>query len=413
MLEDGALVAVEAAAEPLAEVTAEPAALARLAWHVGNRHTPAEIGDGRLLIQRDHVIEDMLAKLGAAVRHVRAPFRPEGGAYGHGRTHGHHHGGADRRSGRPRARTATEVAEARSATADPRRLVLARLSGRRLQLSARARMGGRGRDRSATGRRSPPGWRRSRVRRGRIPTRCCWRRPGGRKIPAPSPSSPRRWRHRRSGSSRRWRRARPSRGSPRAVWGIEVPAVAYPVAVGVAARRLGLPLAPTATLFVQGFAANLVSAGVRLVPLGQTEGQRILAGAACRSRPGGGGGAGGAGGRGRRDRARRRPRGDAARDAVHAALPLVKPGGGYRSVVSSRAIRSSWSCDTPARSVRICVTPSMRRFSFANPSRTSLRKGPQPRPAGRSTGCASPAGDGSCGSPARRPSGPPRTAYLA
>ena len=63
-----------------------------------------------------------------------------------------------------------------------------------------------------------------------------------------------------------------------AAWGIEVPEAAYPVAVGVAARRLGLPLGLTATLFVQGFAANLVSAGVRLVPLGQTEGQRILAG---------------------------------------------------------------------------------------------------------------------------------------
>ncbi len=63
-----------------------------------------------------------------------------------------------------------------------------------------------------------------------------------------------------------------------AAWGIEVPPAAYPVAAGVAARRLGLPLAPTATLYLQGFAANLVSAGVRLVPLGQTEGQRILAG---------------------------------------------------------------------------------------------------------------------------------------
>ena len=40
------------------------------------------------------MIEDMLARLGAATRHVAAPFRPEGGAYGHGRTHGHHHGGA-------------------------------------------------------------------------------------------------------------------------------------------------------------------------------------------------------------------------------------------------------------------------------------------------------------------------------
>ena len=52
----------------------------------------------------------------------------------------------------------------------------------------------------------------------------------------------------------------------------------YPVAVGHAARLLGLPARETATLFVQAFAANLVSAGVRLIPLGQTEGQRITAG---------------------------------------------------------------------------------------------------------------------------------------
>lgn len=61
-----------------------------------------------------------------------------------------------------------------------------------------------------------------------------------------------------------------------AAWGVEVPAAAYPVAVGVAARALGLPLPLTATLYLQAFAANLVSAGVRLIPLGQTDGQRIL-----------------------------------------------------------------------------------------------------------------------------------------
>jgi urease accessory protein len=93
VLEDGRLVAISAAAEPLLEVSAPPPTLARLAWHIGNRHTPAEIGEGRILVQRDHVIEEMLARLGATVRHVEAPFRPEGGAYGHGRTHGHHHGG--------------------------------------------------------------------------------------------------------------------------------------------------------------------------------------------------------------------------------------------------------------------------------------------------------------------------------
>ncbi len=96
VLEDGRRVAVRDAVESLAEVTADGAALARLAWHVGNRHTPAQIDDGRLLIQRDHVLEDMLRRLGAKIRHVAEPFRPEGGAYGHGRTHGHHsHGPHD------------------------------------------------------------------------------------------------------------------------------------------------------------------------------------------------------------------------------------------------------------------------------------------------------------------------------
>ena len=91
VLEDGRRVALRAAPEPLAEVRAEGAALARLAWHIGNRHTPAQVEEGRLLIQRDHVLEDMLARLGARVAHVTEPFRPEGGAYGHGRTHGHGH----------------------------------------------------------------------------------------------------------------------------------------------------------------------------------------------------------------------------------------------------------------------------------------------------------------------------------
>jgi urease accessory protein len=106
VLEGGGIVAVEAATEPLVEVTAPAAALARLAWHIGNRHTPAEIADGRIRVQRDRVIEDMLARLGASLRPVMAPFRPEGGAYGHGRTHGHHHGGATDDPDAPRRRHA-------------------------------------------------------------------------------------------------------------------------------------------------------------------------------------------------------------------------------------------------------------------------------------------------------------------
>lgn len=85
----GVLIAVVAAKEPLLEVTGHD--LARIAWHIGNRHTPCQIEKERLLIQRDHVIADMLQKIGATVTEVEAPFTPEGGAYGHGRTHGHDH----------------------------------------------------------------------------------------------------------------------------------------------------------------------------------------------------------------------------------------------------------------------------------------------------------------------------------
>ena len=65
--------------------------LPRIAWHIGNRHTPCQIESDRLLIQRDHVIADMLRRIGAEVIEVIEPFTPEGGAYGHGRTHGHDH----------------------------------------------------------------------------------------------------------------------------------------------------------------------------------------------------------------------------------------------------------------------------------------------------------------------------------
>lgn len=89
---DGTLIGIVAAPEPLLEVTGTD--LHRLAWHIGNRHTPCQIEPARLLIQRDRVMFQMLAQLGAHVREVVETFTPEGGAYGHGRTHGHDHGAA-------------------------------------------------------------------------------------------------------------------------------------------------------------------------------------------------------------------------------------------------------------------------------------------------------------------------------
>ncbi|HRK41767.1 MAG TPA: urease accessory protein UreE [Gemmobacter sp.] len=88
-LSDGRLVVVIAAAEPVLRITGD---LPRLAWHIGNRHTPCQIAPDHLMIRRDHVLEKMLAGLGAQVQLTEAPFRPEGGAYGHGRTMGHDHG---------------------------------------------------------------------------------------------------------------------------------------------------------------------------------------------------------------------------------------------------------------------------------------------------------------------------------
>ena len=93
-LEDDGYIRVGAAPEELIEATAATAeALARLAWHLGNRHLPAEIDRQCLRLRRDHVIEDMLRRLGAMLRPVKAPFNPESGAYSgsHAHDHGHNH----------------------------------------------------------------------------------------------------------------------------------------------------------------------------------------------------------------------------------------------------------------------------------------------------------------------------------
>lgn len=86
-LADGGWLVVRAAPESLIEITcATPQELARIAWHLGNRHLPAEVGAASIRIRPDHVIAGMLNGLGAATREIDAPFQPEGGAYDH-----HHH----------------------------------------------------------------------------------------------------------------------------------------------------------------------------------------------------------------------------------------------------------------------------------------------------------------------------------
>ena len=84
VLDDGAMVRVNGRPESLVEIAAANGReLARLAWHIGNRHIDVQIAGDRLRIRRDHVIEDMLRGLGARLTPIEAPFDPESGAYGH------------------------------------------------------------------------------------------------------------------------------------------------------------------------------------------------------------------------------------------------------------------------------------------------------------------------------------------
>ena len=96
-LDDGRVIRVEAKPELLLEIhAADPAGLVRIAWHLGNRHLPTQLLDGRIRIRYDHVIAGMVEKLGGRSNPVHAPFDPEGGAYaeaGHDHGHEHHHHG--------------------------------------------------------------------------------------------------------------------------------------------------------------------------------------------------------------------------------------------------------------------------------------------------------------------------------
>ena len=94
VLDDDTVVAVVAKPEPLIEIAAQDAAaLARLAWHLGNRHTELQVAGDKLRMRRDHVLEEMLAGMGANLAPTEAPFEPERGAYEHAHEGGY---GGDR-----------------------------------------------------------------------------------------------------------------------------------------------------------------------------------------------------------------------------------------------------------------------------------------------------------------------------
>jgi urease accessory protein len=99
LADDGRVIEVAAANETVSTVhSTEPRALARAAYHLGNRHVALQIGDGWLRYGHDHVLDDMVRGLGLTVTIEQAPFEPEAGAYHadaegpHSHAHSHHHG---------------------------------------------------------------------------------------------------------------------------------------------------------------------------------------------------------------------------------------------------------------------------------------------------------------------------------
>jgi urease accessory protein len=93
VLDDGSVVLVSGEPEPLVEISAgSPLETARLAWHLGNRHTDVQIVGDKIRIRRDHVLEDMLRGLGATLSALEAAFDPESASPSHGHGHEHDHG---------------------------------------------------------------------------------------------------------------------------------------------------------------------------------------------------------------------------------------------------------------------------------------------------------------------------------
>ena len=88
-LENGNLIRIISKEENLIEISGNN--LKQIIWHIGNRHLPCQIEDTRILIQDDAVILNMILKLHGTVKKVFEKFKPEGGAYGMGRTHSHKH----------------------------------------------------------------------------------------------------------------------------------------------------------------------------------------------------------------------------------------------------------------------------------------------------------------------------------
>jgi urease accessory protein len=294
VLDDGAIVRVIGVAEPLAEMTAAtPLAFVRLAWHLGNRHADVAFASGALRVRRDHVLEAMAAGLGASVSPIEAAFDPEPSAP-------HRHDDEDRHDHHaPAVAHSDAVSHRREGDAAFPAAALYRLQA---WLSPGYPVG-------AFSFSSGLEWA---IEAGDIADAPSLQRwiavilgDGGgfcdavffvhahRAIEqtddtalaavaqlalAFAPSKERHLETTAQGTAflAATRAAWPCAGLDRLLAVAPGPC-AYPVAVAAAAAGHGILLAPALAAYLHALAANLISAGVRLVPLGQTDGQRVLA----------------------------------------------------------------------------------------------------------------------------------------
>jgi urease accessory protein len=296
VLDGGAIVRVIGVAEPLAEMTAAtPLDFVRLAWHLGNRHADVAFAPGALRMRRDHVLEAMAAGLGASVSRIDAPFDPEPSTpHNHDeadRHHHHHDGGAVEHSpavSHPREGDAAFPAAALyrlQAWLSPGYPVGAFSFSSGLEWAIEAA--------DIADAPSLQGWIAVILADGGGFCDAVFFVHAHRAIErgddtalatvvelalAFAPSKERHLETTAQGNAflAATRAAWPCAALDRLV-AVSPGPCAYPVAVATAAAGHGIPLAPALAAYLHALAANLISAGVRLIPLGQTDGQRMLA----------------------------------------------------------------------------------------------------------------------------------------
>ena len=253
LLEDGRLVGVVFADEELLQIKGD---LLRFAWHIGNRHVPCQIEGARLLIQKDHVIKEMLIKLGAEVETVKEPFNPEVPMVTDGRT----------------AMPTEQSILTLSQWISPSYPVGSFTYSHGLEALVNLQWLGNADSLSE--------WLFNILQHGAARTDALFLAAAykcnsdealieiNRKARALASSQERLLEMDELGKA--------FKSVTEAVWPIEIDELVYPIAIGFCANVEGIELNLTTSLYLQAYVSNLVSAAQRLMPLGQTEAQKII-----------------------------------------------------------------------------------------------------------------------------------------